>query len=167
MFGLIQEMVGKRMSKVLAPCQQFFCDTCGEVIESPSDGYVEFSRDEAHLMHNFNIVHDNTRCRQDLGSSYSLERFLGRQGIGLLSSWIHVGPITDTIGRDRSEYKSVIEFAEFFKRLQLPYYEQARRYLMRAAGAGYIDGNATGSHDPQRLESIVTIFLEEDEEDNL
>ena len=154
------------MSKLLAPCRQFFCDTCGEVIESPSDGYVEFEKDERHLQHNYNIVHNDSRCLKDLNSSYELERLLGRQGIGLLSSWIHVGPITDPIGRERSEYRSVIEFAEFFKRLQLPYYEQARHYLQRAASAGYIDGNATGSHDPQRLESIATIFLEEDAEDN-
>ena len=153
------------MAKLLKPLTQFFCDSCNELIDTPADGYIEFDKNEQLQYNNFKIVHNEERCFQGLISSFELSRLLGSEGIGILSSWVHVGPITDPVGREKSEYASVVEFAEFFKRLQLPYYEQARHYLKRAVESGYIDGNATGSHYPEGLKNIVSKFLEDDLED--
>jgi hypothetical protein len=41
----------------LKTLQQWICDTCGEIIADPSQGYVEWLTGEDRLAHGYRIVH--------------------------------------------------------------------------------------------------------------
>jgi hypothetical protein len=136
----------------LRPLEQWSCDTCKQLIQEPKHGYVEWhSAHDAVGPHGFLIVHHAPRSpRQPHGKCYQyddsfdqhtleLPYFLGTEGIVLLLSLIDVGRVHDP-DRNQRPAGDLREFAEFFRRLQLPYYEEARHYFERAYRDGYLDG---------------------------
>ena len=144
---------------MLKPLEEFYCDTCGGLIETPKNGYLVFDSNEERKYHSFKIVHHQQRCITELPRSYSLERILSTDGLGILMSWVHLGSLEE---RDVSEVASPKEFAEFFKRLHLPYYEEARKYFSLARRDGMLDGNSIGWHSPNTLKDIIAEYSEED-----
>jgi len=143
---------------MLKPLEEFYCDTCRGLIEAKKVGYFVFDQDEDQKRHSFRIVHSQKSCITDLPSSLSLERITSDDGLGILMSWIHLGELE---GNDTSEYRSNKEFAEVFKRLHLPHYEQARIYFDRALSDGLLDGNSNAWHSPGTLQEIISRYEEE------
>jgi len=125
---------------MLKPLRQWICDTCGEVIESPADGWIGFLKDEGLKAHDFRIVHHvmfsprspssncypyNNRANR---VSLHLKWLTGDTGIAYLLNFI------DSYGVKEVDIK---EFGELMRRLFIPYYEEAREYFGRALGDGY------------------------------
>ena len=132
----------------LEPLEQWICDACGEVIETPGDGYLEWLSGDDHKAHSFRIVHHAPKSpRKPGGDCYAYTKASGRMDLDLDA---HVGPsglphlltFLDAGEYHQRDYqgpevRNVREWVELFRRLQLPYYEEARLYWGRAREAGY------------------------------
>jgi hypothetical protein len=132
---------------MLMPLKQWICDTCGEIIESPEHGWLEWRQDENHKAFDFNIVHHIEHSPRKLGGgdcypfkdlSSHLDRYVGEDGLPhllcLLDEDIHINPVDG---------------------LQVPYYEEARQYFHRASQDGYFDGAWGSIFTPEKLKSII------------
>ena len=103
------------------------CATCGQLITSVSEGWVEWLASEddggAEILNGLRLVHRES-CRYDpravFGNGQSvveglpLERFIGSDGLVLLLSLLAVGELPTA------------EIIELAKRVQVPGYELAR-----------------------------------------
>jgi hypothetical protein len=132
------------------PLQQWTCDECGETIGNPSDGYVEWLREhegDGWVVHGFRIVHHASASpRKEAGhdcylyagrtgrADLPLGDFLGPDGLVRLLMFLDVGPIHDPDGMP--QIRNTREYVELFRRLQLPYYEEARTRLPIAQSEG-------------------------------
>lgn len=153
----------------MEPLKQWICDVCGKVIEKPKDGYVVWGENEQGQIDKIRILHKNkhvdghvTGCDHDRRYSMSLpiESFLGDDGKVLLLSLIDPGPDF------REEYRDHIAdmrlFLEFFRRVQLPYYEEARIYWDKARSDGYFAGaNEIWSYLPENLKTLTEEYSAE------
>jgi hypothetical protein len=150
---------------MLKPLQQWYCDTCGKLIEKPEDGYVQFKEeliDGTYIHTDFIIVHHKTAspiktqkgCYR-YNCDDSLKDFLGDRGKVQLLNLLDVGKY------HMPEFKlltnNIRTWRDFFMRLQVPYYEEARRYIDRARVDGVVgyDENELGLYLPERLKKIV------------
>ncbi len=139
----------------LKPLQQWYCDTCGQVIEKPEDGWLEWGKhDDTNQVSGFHITHNAHKsprggeqgCYQykyGLDSETSirsqdnhLQYFLRPDGLAYLLSLVHEGPQqTDDISTT-----DVVDFSswtEVVRRLHIPYYEEYRGYLRDVRADGY------------------------------
>lgn len=120
------------------PLQAWLCDVCGELVTGhPNNGLVVWRTDRTDggfRDYDFKIVHktidsdpDPRRCdpgsAQGYHSSLDLESFLGSDGLAMLLSWLSVGPLK---GGGGPRVTNVDEFVDFVRRVQTPYYEEAR-----------------------------------------
>lgn len=138
---------------MLKPLQQWICDSCGELIEQPEHGWVEWKATD-HKKHGFRIVHHALHSpRREAGRNcyYSnderagdlhLTDLIGVDGLIILTSWLDVG---EWHNEDYVEPRvsNLREWTTLFRRLHLPYYEEARNYTaelqeMRSGGANEI-----------------------------
>lgn len=158
---------------MLTPLKQFVCDECGEVIDSPKEGYVEWEHgtDENGKMfaRGFRIVHaaytsplkdknkegcykyDNSLYRSDI----DLEYFL-KHAHQYMYSYLHLGFLHDPKNEIGCQIDNFPEFVDFFKRLTIPYYEEARLSFGQALTDGIIaDENEVSLFTEDVLKSIV------------
>lgn len=107
------------------------CDTCGQWIEGADKGYVVWG-DKDGAATGFRVIH-NGKCDDGaLGKSAALGDFLGTDGLAKLTSLMSYG-----IARRRQEQPKIHDmdqFTDFFRRMQLPLYEEARDYLKSPEG---------------------------------
>ena len=132
----------------LKPILQWYCDGCGEIIERPHDGTVEFSdvgtdrKDfcDFRIVHNGNVrggdcqVHHGDVLLEDLVGTKGLLRLLEKQSAD--PSW-----------------------SETVCRVLVPYYEEARAYfdVARANGQEVIRGKLS----EKELAEIIKKYGEE------
>ena len=123
----------------LKPLQQWICDKCGHVIEKSSDGWLEWLGEPETFKHSaFKIVHhSNPDTRKAHGGNcyhyaghperqdMHLKQFLGLDGMAELTAWVHSPGV-----------KNLEEWAEIFRRLHVPHYEEARQYWQKAENDG-------------------------------
>jgi hypothetical protein len=134
----------------LEPLQQWICDTCGEIIAAPGDGYLEWVTDDELHARDFRIVHHKPKSprrgpegcyrhgkdpgRQDM----HLDEFVGADGLAHLLTLLDLGQVDpDDSG---PQVKSTRELAEVIRRLHVPRYEEARLYWSEATQDGYFAG---------------------------
>jgi hypothetical protein len=152
----------------LKPLEQWICDACGNVIENPNDGWLEWLEDENHKAYGFRIVHHlsasplkgskSDGCyaygREPGRSDNHLGHFLGVDGLAALLLFLDVGQMdpNDT----GPHVRSAGELAELFRRLMMAHYEEARQYWESAVGDGQFDsGNELSPYTQLTLRSIV------------
>jgi hypothetical protein len=113
----------KKMDK---PLTQWYCDVCGEPIDTPDRAYVIWKSDPAdqHRDHSFKIIHQKRCDRDDHHLSAELKDFLGADGLAKLLSMVSYGPLKDS---KSAGVKDMDEWVDFVRRCQIPYYEEARR----------------------------------------
>lgn len=154
----------------MEPLRQWICDVCGKVIEKPEDGYVVWGTNEEGKIDKIRILHKNNHvdgyiigCDHDSRYSMSLpiESFLGDDGKVRLLSLIDPGPDF------RMEYREHIAdmrlFLEFFRRVQIPYYEEARLYWSRAQADGYFAGaNEIWTYLPRNLKTLIEEYSDDE-----
>lgn len=153
----------------LKPLRQWKCDVCGEIIERPEDGYVQWKRNDDMQIEDFIIVHHKTaspkknsrRGCYKYDSDCDLESFLGEKGIVELHALLDPGEY------HMPEFKSFVadlrKWLDFYKRLQLPYYEEARQYWDNAMHDGYFgDSNEIYIYLPENLKRMIEHYEKED-----
>lgn len=147
---------------MLKPLEQWYCDVCGEIIERPKDGYVIWKREhsdtELGKEYGFKIIHQN-KCdkdRQNYPSSMHLDAFLGHDGMAYLLSFLSIGPVKAHLGQTYNAKLDMDEFVDFFRRLQVPNYEEARR---RFSHPDFLDFNSDNNEVGPYVQSslIATI----------
>ena len=112
---------------MLRPLEQWFCDTCGELIESTKHCYVLWRTDDNNKDYDFRIIHQSQCDSGGPDSSGPITDFLGTDGLTKLLTFLSLGRLRSTeTGNDGLTVKNMDEFVDFFRRVQLPYYEEAR-----------------------------------------
>lgn len=132
----------------LEPLRQWICDTCGEVIEKPEEGYVQFiDSDNDGEYDDFIIVHHSAysplkgknKCYRNGYVDLDLPSFLGADGLSRLIGLVDPGEFyyPDFPTPKTSNFRKWITLV---RRLQTPYYEEARLYFEQAKADGWLDG---------------------------
>jgi hypothetical protein len=145
---------------MLLPLKQWICDTCGEIIVAPEQGWFEFLRDQDnHNAYGFKIVHHkvhspkyghdgcyqytnihhdiNTRDRCFLCDMH-LDQIIG----GLIETRYIISLLDPyPVFLDRRENfvidsRTIREWVEIYNRLFTPFYEEARLYFDLARKEG-------------------------------
>ena len=153
----------------MEPLKQWICDTCHGLIRCPEDGYVEWlhGEDPPYNVRGFRIVHHAPASpRKPDGDCYlytkhagrndlDLKGFVGPLGLVRLLSFIDVGPYHQReYGTHRVD--DLRGWTEVFRRLHLPYYEEARLHWYKALEDGYFDGcNEVWLYMPETLKTLI------------
>lgn len=161
----------------LKPLEQWICDGCGEIIDSPEHGMVEWlSRSSAipsgppFRVKGFRVVHvaaysprwPNGSCYKYEGNAGGQDNhlvyFTGEEGMARLLRFVDIGPYHE------EEYKGPMaenlrEWAELVRRLTIRYYEEARLYWHKALEDGFFDGaNEIYIYLPDTLKRIIADY---------
>ena len=162
------------MKPSLIPLQQWQCDVCGELIQRPEHGYLEWLNYSDGRRYGFRIVHhaphsprrangkDCYYTRAERGGDLDLPRFTGPVGLVKLLSWLDAGQEFDAAYRGAG-VADLREWVLLVKRLYLPYYEEARQYLPLAKESvefGHI--NEAFFYSPDTLRSIIEAYTGEE-----
>jgi hypothetical protein len=158
----------------LAPLKQWFCDRCRQLIEEPAHGAVVWQTDgPTGPSHTFEILHKpkkslsyskhDTGCFPDGSSSdVGLEQMLGSHGLNQLLSLLDRGAALDPDGKYLNGVRDVRGYVELLRRVQVPYYEEARRYFKRAREEQYIEDNGSEMFPEEQLVRIVSKYTGDD-----
>ena len=158
----------------LKPLEQWICDGCGEVIEKPEDGWFEWLTDidDCRTVYGFRIVHHATKspyskngryCQaylresgcSDMHLDYLLE---GNNSIVKMLSLLDPGPYHEPTFKGIRP-KDIREWIEVFRRLHIPYYEEARQYWDMAISEGMFSGaNEVYIYCQENLKEIINEF---------
>jgi hypothetical protein len=153
---------------MLKPLENWFCDSCNQVIADPGDGWVEWFVDDAGKNFGFKILHTGVAsplCRAGC-YYYAHDRhtregflidFLGVRGLVQLYRFLDVGPYhSRNYKAPDIPINEIRSFVEFWRRLTIPFYEEARLYWDVADGDGFFDGmNEILMYLPETCEHIV------------
>jgi hypothetical protein len=111
------------------PLSRWRCDVCRELIEKPEEGYVVWNWDQNGQNADFKVIH-HMRCDDNSSpASLALPDLLGHDGAAKMLSWLSVGPVIIANNGGQGETRGVAdidEFVDLFRRLQTPFYEEAR-----------------------------------------
>lgn len=141
------------------PLTIWYCDVCHQPIVDKNRALVIWKSDNTGY-YDFKIVHQTINDQQgcDIPSysgSMHLEEFLGIPGAVYLTSFLTTGPAH--FG-ENNNIKNISEFVDLFRRLQVPYYEEARRYFSTEKTQSYIQGwNEFAPYLPETLKKIIEI----------
>jgi hypothetical protein len=113
------------------PLTTWRCDRCTRPIQSVAEGYVVWQVDaDPYSSHDFLIIHQGA-C--DPGPpythSYPLEIFLGPDGLAMLLSWVADAGYMRPERESAREVRDLEEWADLVRRVQTPWYEEARLRL--------------------------------------
>lgn len=150
-------MTESNLPTKLKPLLQWYCDSCGEVIESPEDGMLEWKSflhddSEGYNAKDFRIVHGDwiKVCRKkryeqvDLSDGH-LEWFLGYDGLNRLLTYNFMKNL------DAKKLATII------KRLHIKYFEEARTYIPLAHSEGYNEMDPYNIGDINQGDSVSLI----------
>jgi len=148
----------------LKPLEQWICDTCGEVIKCPEDGYVQFKKGDKGGHDDFIIVHhlavsprkgNNKNGCYQYNADSDLKSYLAVDGLARLLALVDPGEHKC----DELKHPNTGNFrkwVDFVRRLQLPYYEEARLYWSEAEQDGFFDGaGETWPYLPRNLNYLI------------
>ena len=155
----------------LEPLEQFFCDSCGEIILTPEEGWVEWignTFDAKYLTYGYRIVHhasasprkeegmDCYNYTKQIGvNDRNLKSFMGDNILIALYNFLDKGSHKrqNYLGPDVEDMR---EFVDFMRRLTIPYYEEARLYWDMGIKDGYFTKqNAFVIFSPEFLQSLI------------
>ena len=147
----------------LSPLKQWFCDSCGEVIEDPEDGWFEWHSAKDHTISSFRIVHHRLSCMYNqaaltkqgiMVADHHLSVLLGSNG---LADWLFRIELSEK-GK-AGKIKDLVELVEILRRLHIPYWEEARLYWDRAYRDNFHDGCDFGE---ATLQSMIEQYEEQE-----
>lgn len=146
---------------MLKPLKQWICDSCGKLIESPEDGYVIWEQDSEFHNRGYRIIHKKRECNNErFPLSSSLSSFLGLDGLNILLSHLSLGTIKKNICEESfNQIVDFDEFVDFFRRVQIPFYEEARTKFDNKNLLNYFaDSNEVSPYLIDSLRYIVENF---------
>lgn len=165
---------------MLRPLTQFYCDTCGEIINSPEEGWIEWISkydEETHSYntHSFRIVHHyahspiayetNAGCYQHDGEicrhDSHLHHFLSEDyKMANILKFLDIGPIHDPDYKGTS-LTDIREYVEIVRRLTIPHYEEARKYWAEAREDGFFqDANELWIYGVKNLKQLIDTYCD-------
>jgi hypothetical protein len=140
----------------MEPLEQFICDTCDTIIEKVENGAIEYlssyDKDGKQLpLKSFRICHAKSQCYKHLNTSGKCSRMLSE-----FNEENKVILLLELIDREYVSYdlESLKEFLELFRRLTIPYYEEARQYWASAKKDGLIINKIT-CYQESSLKKII------------
>ena len=155
---------------MLEPLKQFVCDYCGEIIDSPREGWIEwiteYGDDGRRYAYGFKIVHHAVYsprrpkdCYHYTDSEGRSDMHLGHvMNMGYLLHFLDVGPYHEPEYLGPS-VRDVREFVEIMRRLTTPYYEEARLYWEKALADGFFSGaSPVWIYQPETLKSLIELY---------
>ena len=172
----------------LKPREQWICDTCGQVIEAASEGWLEWleSKDSSgtYKKHGFRIVHHQSYSPRNpnrpelrpsnaascysyenhpgLVADYHLDHIVGPHGLAVLLGMIDKGPLIEA-AFDGPGVMDLRDWVELVRRLAVPHYEEARRYVVQASRDGFFEGMSDHAiYAPATLETVVEKYAPPD-----
>lgn len=142
------------------PLTTWYCDVCGEKIEDAKKGYVIWRTDTKLKTHDFKIIHQKKCDQKDHMASGALRDFLGEEGLAHLLAKISLGPVMLKCGqKSYCQVKDLDEFVDFFRRVQTPYYEEARREFSTPEFQNdFSDANEVYPYLPKTLKKIASKY---------
>lgn len=136
--------------------KQWYCDYCGEIIESEKDGMLEwdsffpedgreFSADNFRIVHRRDIKNCRPKHTDDYLADGHLYEYTGSEGLSELLA-IQAQHTLDTL-----------KFHKIIRRLHVDYYEEAITYLPQAIedGEDAIDQNGDGDIPKADLKWLI------------
>lgn len=112
------------------PLSVWYCDKCGEIITNKNEGYVIWKKDKNRRSYGFCIIHRGDCDTDDsYSSSMELDQLLGDNGREYLLSKLDYGRLSGSDGIERDSLPNMTDFVDLFRRVQTPYYEEARRFF--------------------------------------
>ncbi len=156
-------------ARMLRPLEQWMCDDCRMVIEEPAHGYLEWLM-TGHKACGFRIVHHLPHSPQAASNGgrgcyrhnlrpescgASLHEYVGHAGLPMLLSFLDPGSC-QTPEYAGPEVVSVREWGNLFRRLHLPYYEEAQLYWTDAVQDGFLESmNEVAIYQAEFLVQII------------
>lgn len=161
---------------MLKPLEQFICDTCGDIIEKPSDGmleWIDYDNDEtnSHEVHSFRIVHHSGASRKRNGSNISCFKHVDWKGssqdlcdylhpdnkmariLSFLDEGIHEKTYSGCPITDMKNYVNTV------RRLTIPYFEEAILYWDDAKNDGYFaEVNSVEVYELNTLKALIVRY---------
>jgi len=152
---------------MLKPLKEFICDTCGEVINKPEEGWVEwlsFIEDDELKGKDFRICHHKSKCQKHARHQYCsdlpMTHFIGGEAVA------HLTGMLDPKVNDGCTPIDMEQFIDFFRRFTLPYYEEARQYFPKAKEVNWFeDSKYINIYRPEKLSEFIRNFALEYQED--
>jgi len=157
---------------MLKPLEQFICDTCGEIINQPKDGWIEWisTGGKDGETHSFRIVHhfttspfakpNNNGCYQHSklngAKDTHLDRFLNSDmKMAYILKFLDVGIFHNPEYRG-TNITDMRNYVETVRRLTIPYYEEARTLWDVAQQDGFFsDDNELIIYSVSKLKSLI------------
>ena len=143
----------------LQPLQQWKCDTCGQIIDRPDTGWVEWlaGPSQGTKAHGFRIVHNSNRCQYPSSvrvHDVHLLHLVGSDGLARLLTLLAPGRPD---GNREDGVASLGEWTELVRRLHLPHYEEARQYWADAEADRFF---AEPEHQARYSQATLAHLLE-------
>lgn len=147
------------------PLDSWACDGCGQQITNPLQGLLTWRQTEDFRGYDSQLVHKNIEGRScDPGdrngftSSLEIEYVTGLEGQAWLLSLLSVGPLKRPDNRPRVD--DFDSFVDVFRRLQVPWYEEARPHFDDEETHHHLaDANEVYPYVPEVLERIANNAL--------
>ncbi len=144
----------------LRPLEQWYCDTCDEIIAKAPDGLL-IHRIEDGRACDFRIVHegacDDAACKE----KRPLRECVGAKGLAVLLSLLDPG-VHHLPTFDAPKVADVRAWVELVRRLQLPHYEEARISWEDAEADFFKDVTADRIHASDYLLRMILHFEAQD-----
>lgn len=145
------------------PLTTWYCDICGDLIINTASATVIYS-EKNNKASNFKITHKTCIATNNYDNLLRIELndLLGEDGLALLLSMLSLGPIKKHIGQP--PYCDVANtdmdsFVDLIRRVQTPYYEQARRVFGKQNLLDdYADVNEVQPYTPEELQKIINHY---------
>jgi hypothetical protein len=147
----------------LIPLEQWFCDMCNGVIESPEDGWLEWQLDDEGLAWNFKIVHSvqsSPKKFRDLGCGFHgtpslpLKVLAGDPSFHTLLNFLDLGDAVEERYKG-PRVKSLREFTDLYRRLYVPHYEQAKHCVPYAKDEDFLHDQQDGWTRKENLLNLI------------
>ena len=113
---------------------EWYCDRCSQMITDPARSLVVWRCGDDFKDRDFLVVHKG-KCdpgsKDENGYSYShhVSVLLGDDGQSYLLAMLSSGPLQARHGSAATPPADLDEFVDLFRRLQTPFYEEARRHF--------------------------------------
>jgi len=145
----------------MTPLSEWKCDCCGKLINTPEKGVVVWKTNEESQPYDFHIVHQS-KCRDTSYTNHQpLTTFLGKTGVEWLLSFLSPGKITNLLDPDRSDCllpADMNEFVDLFRRVQTPFYEEARtKFENEELLSYYSDSNEVTPYLESSLRKMISM----------
>ena len=137
-----------------APLKTWYCDICGEKINNVNEGYVIWR--SANLKnHDFKIVHHMKCDDPEFLLSAALVDFVGEDGLQRLLAKLSAGHF---IQSSFVQVDDLNEYVDFIRRVQTPFYEEARRRFNNQNVIEEMDGaNEVFPYLSENLQGIINL----------